>query len=146
MFTGLIERRARIAARGLRGNAGKLVLALDAPLDDPTLGESVAVNGACLTLESVTDAGFLSFHVLEETFSKTNLGTLPLDSIVNLERAMRSGDRFGGHFVSGHVDAAVDVLAWSEIGHDITLTISIPSDLRSQIIPKGSVAIDGVSL
>jgi riboflavin synthase len=145
MFTGLIERYARIANRELRGNAGKLTLRLDEPLEKPVLGESVAVNGACLTLESA-EGDQLVFHVLEETFKRTNLGSLPLESLVNLERAMKSGERFGGHFVSGHVDAVVKVLAWSEVGDDITLTISIPSELQPQVIPKGSVSIDGVSL
>ena len=145
MFTGLIECRAAIASRELRGNAGKLQLTLDKPMDNPVPGESVAVNGACLTLETA-DASVLTFHVLEETFAKTNLGTLPLNSLVNIERAMRAGERIGGHFVSGHIDAIVEVLAWSEVGDDIALTIAVPDSLRTHVVSKGSVAIDGVSL
>ncbi|MCK5843386.1 MAG: riboflavin synthase, partial [Victivallales bacterium] len=145
MFTGLIEYRARIAERELRGNAGKLTLRLDEPLENSVPGESVAVNGACLTLER-SEGSLLVFHVLEETFKRTNLGSLPLESLVNVERAMKSGERFGGHFVSGHIDATVEVLAWSEIGDDIALTISVPAEFQSQVIPKGSVSIDGVSL
>lgn len=145
MFTGLIEQTAKIADRELRGNAGKLTLRLDKPLENPVPGESMAVNGACLTLER-SEGNLLVFHVLEETFKRTNLGSIPLEGLVNLERAMKSGERFGGHFVSGHVDAVVEVLAWSEVGDDVALTIAIPSELKSQVIPKGSVSIDGVSL
>jgi riboflavin synthase len=145
MFTGLIEQTAALASRELRGNAGKLIVELDKPLENPLPGESVAINGACLTLETA-DAAFLAFHVLEETFAKTNLGALPVGALVNLERAMRAGDRFGGHFVSGHVDATVEILAWSEVGDDVALTVSIPSALKNQVVPKGSVALDGVSL
>ena len=145
MFTGLIEDVAVLAGREIRGKAGKLTLELNEPLDSPLLGESIAVNGACLTLERF-DGNILEFHVLEETFAKTNLGILKLGSEVNLERAMPADGRFGGHFVSGHVDAVVEVLAWSEIGDDIALTVAWPSELRRQIIPKGSIAIEGVSL
>jgi len=141
MFTGLIERIGRLEARG----GGKLSVALERPLDNPILGESVAVNGVCLTLERF-DEKTLEFHTLDETLSRTNLAALPIGSRVNLERAMRADGRFGGHFVTGHVDAAVPVVEWTQVGADRELRAALPAEGRGLVFEKGSVAIDGVSL
>jgi riboflavin synthase len=145
MFTGLIEAVAEIAARDLRKKAGSLTLRLPAPLTDPVVGESIAVAGVCLTLEEAVGHA-LRFHALAETFARTNLGRLPVGAKVNLERALRLGDRLGGHLVTGHVDAAAPVLHWEDVGDDLALTVALPTELQAQVVTKGSIAVDGVSL
>jgi len=109
------------------------------------LGESIADNGTCLTVESFTD-GSVVFHTLAETLSRTNLGQLSKGSRVNLERALRLGDRLGGHVVSGHIDGTASVLSIGKSGDDIALTVALPADLACFAVMKGSIAINGVSL
>ena len=145
MFTGLVEKTAKLANREINGDAGKLHISISSPFESLKKGESIAVNGACLTLEQFSDE-LLIFHVLSETFKKTNLGQLPINSTVNLERAMSLGDRFGGHIVSGHIDTVSHVKMWEPIGDDWELHIFIPDHLKPYLIDKGSITIDGVSL
>ncbi len=145
MFTGLVEGVGEIAARKMRGKAGRLSVRTATPLANPVVGESIAVSGACLTLEEA-DGALLHFHALAETVSRTNLGRLPIGAKVNLERALRLGDRLGGHLVTGHVDAAAPVLAWEPVGDDLKLTVELPPELHLQVVAKGSIAVDGVSL
>ena len=145
MFTGLVETTGVFLGAAMSGKAGKLRLESETVLRDPEPGESIAVNGACLTLEKA-DGALLEFHVLEETFRKTNLGLLRRGSRVNLERAMALGDRFGGHIVSGHVDGTGKVLSLGRAGDDIVLTVSCTPDLRQYMVPKGSIAVNGISL
>jgi riboflavin synthase len=145
MFTGIIQTVANIADRKLSGKAGKLVVELKTPLANPVKGESIAVNGACLTLES-SSGNLLTFHVLQETFSKTNLGSLPTGSEVNIERAMSLGDRLGGHLVTGHIDAACTVKKLEKKGDDWVISVNYPKELGAFLVEKGSVAVDGVSL
>lgn len=145
MFTGLIEAVAELAGREIRQQAGRLTLRLTQALPDPVPGESIAVSGVCLTLEKAVGKTW-HFHVLAETFARTNLGQLPIGAKLNLERALRVGDRLGGHWVTGHVDAAAPVLGWTPIGEDLALTVALPPELRPQLVLKGSLAVDGVSL
>ena len=100
MFTGLIQQTGELRERALHGAAGKLLVRAERGLENPKPGESIAVNGACLTLEKA-EGPLLWFHVMQETFEKTNLGILAPGSILNLERALSLGDRLGGHLVSG---------------------------------------------
>ena len=145
MFTGLIEKMA--ACRSLETSGQQAKLVLENPFQDDALvvGESIAVNGACLTLER-HDSHALVFHTLAETLRRTNLGALKTDSLVNLERALRLGDRLGGHFVSGHVDATGTILACQRRHDDLELTVTIPDGADFPAVPKGSIAINGVSL
>jgi len=145
MFTGLVETTGRIVARSASMGAGKLSVKPDAKLSGLRKGDSIAVNGACLTLEKES-SGALVFHTLEETLKRTNLGAIPLGGVVNLERAMSLGDRLGGHLVQGHVDATAKLLSIGKSGADIELSAEIPESLAPYIIEKGSIAIDGVSL
>ena len=145
MFTGLIQQTGTIAARSMNGKAGKLTIRLKKPLEKPEMGESIAVNGACLTLEQANGTE-LVFHVMEETFNKTNLGSLPAGVEVNLERALRVGDRLGGHFVSGHVDGTGKILSFERVGDDMELRVELPPHIAGFLVPKGSIAIDGISL
>ncbi len=145
MFTGIIQSVAKIADRKMSGKAGKLVIDLGKPLTNPDIGESIAVNGACLTLEG-TSGSKLFFHVLEETLKKTNLGSLPKGAKVNIERALCAGDSLGGHIVSGHIDATCPVKSLRKKGSDLVLTVSYPPEMAVYFVEKGSVAVDGVSL
>ena len=145
MFTGLVETTATFLSANLSGKAGKLRLESAEVLSAPVPGESIAVNGVCLTLEKAAGA-VLEFHVLEETFRKTNLGLLRRGGRVNLERAMALGDRFGGHIVSGHVDGTGKILSLGRDGDDMVLTVSCTPELRQYMVPKGSIAVNGISL
>lgn len=142
MFTGLIQAMGRIARR----SGGKLIVKPDVPPEDPVRGESIAVNGCCLTLERASAEG-LEFHTLAESLRRTNLGTLPIGAAVNLERALRPGDRMGGHIVQGHVDTAAEVLECRRLADgDFALTVALPPAFAALVTEKGSVAVDGVSL
>lgn len=145
MFTGLIEKRAKFKSREISAGAGKLHVVTGSPFADLKRGESIAVNGVCLTLETFNNND-LTFHVLEETFRKTNLGEIEMDSGLNLERALAVGDRLGGHIVSGHVDTTSKVKSWTSIGDDWKLAIFAPAQIQPYLVEKGSIAIDGVSL
>ncbi len=152
MFTGLIEATAKLGevksqsfANGRQGKS--LAFALPSHWQ-VSLGDSIAVNGVCLTVANLEKKGFASFDVSDETLSCTNLADLQDGSLVNLERAMQLGDRLGGHLLSGHVDA-VGLLQAKESqadGHELSLELSIPASFRSLVIAKGSIALDGISL
>ena len=143
MFTGLIQQTGRLEQIAFQGEAGRLTLsaAFDTPLE---IGESIAINGACLTLvEHPGDK--LVFDVLRETFDKTSLRDKPPGAPLNLERALRMGAPLGGHLVSGHVDGTGELRRVDSAGRDKALVVAAP-DLIADIVPKGSLAIDGVSL
>lgn len=143
MFTGLVQQIGRLERIAFQGDAGRL--ALSARFDSPLqIGESIAVNGACLTL--VEQRGeTLVFDVLRETFDKTALRDKSSGAPLNLERALRVGDPLGGHLVSGHVNGTGDVRRLEQAGRDKVLVVSAPS-LLPEIVSKGSIAIDGTSL
>lgn len=144
MFTGLIESVGTVKVLEPRGNdAARLVIEASFA-DELSLGESVAVNGCCLTVTG--KEGGVSFDLLVETLNRTNLGTLKSGSRVNLERALRADGRFGGHFVQGHIDTTAEVLSAEPKGNDLNLVISIPREGVRYFIEKGSIAVNGVSL
>ena len=144
MFTGLIEAVGTVSVLEPRGEeAARLVL--DSPFAcELALGESVAVNGCCLTVTGKDDG--ISFDLLMETLNRTSLGDLKAGSRVNLERALRADGRFGGHFVQGHVDTTAEVLAAERKGQDLKLEIAIPGGGAHYFIEKGSIAVNGISL
>ena len=142
MFTGLVQGLGKIISR----SGGKLVIHPDFEISEPVYGESIAVNGCCLTLEDFS-AGNLTFHTLEESLRRTNLGSLPIGSAVNLERALRLGDRLGGHIVQGHVDTAAKVLECSRTSDgDFKFAVELDPQFANLVVVKGGIAIDGVSL
>ena len=143
MFTGLVQQTGILKSRS--GN--KIVIHADKAWDDLVYGESIAVNGCCLTLERETAPGVMEFHTLNETLKRTNLGALATGSRVNLERALRLGDRLGGHIVQGHVDVAAEVLELKKLeGGDVELLISLPEADAALVVEKGGICVDGVSL
>ena len=142
MFTGLVQKLGRLERIALSGGSGRLAVAADFP--NPEIGESIAINGVCLTL-TAHSAGRLEFDVLRETLDRTALGGKTIGAPLHLERALRMGDAVGGHWVSGHVDGTGTVVSCEAAGRDHILTVRAP-DLLTGIVYKGSVALDGVSL
>lgn len=147
MFTGLVETTGTVVALEQKGNSASLTLAAGPLATEVVEGESVAINGCCLTVTTIDlSAQTLRFDLLAQTLRVTNLGDLQAGSIVNLERAMSIGARFGGHFVQGHVDTTARILDWSEHGQDHRLEVELPTEFRGLVIPKGSICLDGISL
>jgi riboflavin synthase len=143
VFTGLVEAVGHIQARTESSEGQRILVKSD--LGEWVLGESVAVNGVCLTVSEAERGGFYA-DVSAETLSRSSLGRLATGSPVNLERALRVGDRLGGHLVSGHVDAVIQLLSAVHVGEAIRMTFELPADLVQYVAPKGSVALEGVSL
>ena len=145
MFTGLVEGTGQVSA--LSTLKGSTRLTIDAgPLAKGTLmGDSVAINGCCLTVTSI-DHAHLGFDLLAETLACTNLGHLRPGSMVNLERALPAQGRYGGHFVTGHIDATGVIRGWEQKGDDYELRIGIDPKQGIYLVPKGCIAVDGISL
>ncbi|MDD5303473.1 MAG: riboflavin synthase [Elusimicrobia bacterium] len=140
MFTGIINHLGKIEKRTATG------LTVKAGIPKPRLGASIAVNGVCLTLVK-TKNGSHSFDVGPDTWKRTNLGALQTGQSVNIEPALRHGDELGGHFVTGHVDAAADVISLEPWGEGFwRLRVELPRIIRGLVAVKGSIAIDGISL
>lgn len=147
MFTGLVETTGTVIALDLRGESARLTLKVGPMAADLADGESVAVNGCCLTVTEIrASEQTASFDLLAQTLRVTNLGDLQTGSLVNLERALAVGARLGGHFVQGHVDATARILDWSQHGNDYRLEVELPAEFRGLVIPKGSICLDGISL
>jgi riboflavin synthase len=142
MFTGLVETTGILRRRSGKPVARAFIETDIGPL---TLGESISVNGACLTVDRIVEKGFEA-DMSSETLSRTTLGSLRLPSRVHLERATPLGGRMGGHMVLGHVDGVATVAAVSPIGDATRFEVRAPSELARYVAPKGSIAIDGVSL
>lgn len=145
MFTGIVE-EIGLVKEIIPGNKSiKLTIKCEKIMDDVKVGDSIAVNGICLTVTSL-DNGAFTADVMPQTMRKTNLGNLRTGEKVNLERALRPVDRMGGHIVSGHIDGTGVILSKEEEDNAIWLEISAPSDILKYIVVRGSVALDGVSL
>ncbi len=144
MFSGIVERVGRVV--GAEPEAGGARLKIRAGFARPPVpGASVSVNGVCLTVERVEGECFEATAV-PETLRKTNLGSFSAGRRVNLERALKVGDELGGHWVQGHVDAKASIASVVRSGADVLVGIEIPEELRAYVAPKGSIAVDGVSL
>ena len=147
MFTGIIERTAAIATVSTQPSFKRLQL--EVPWTDIRDGESIAVNGVCLTIAKI-QSDLVSFDVIPETLAKTNLGRLAPGDLVNLERSLRVGDRFDGHFVQGHVDGTAPIIeritGLGTEGGEWRIVAEAPAELAKFLVPKGSVCLDGVSL
>ena len=146
MFTGLIEGVGRLAARDARGGDARLRIEVGTlPFDGVALGESIAVNGVCLTVVAFDDVAFEA-DASNETLALTTLGALPVGRPLNLERAMRPTDRLGGHLVSGHVDGVGRVESFADDARAQRWRFIAPAALLRYVAQKGSICVDGVSL
>ncbi|MBQ0051360.1 MAG: riboflavin synthase [Treponema sp.] len=144
MFTGIVEGLGCVES--ISHGTSSLALAIKCDFaKELVLGESVAVNGTCLTVTSMTETSFTA-DVTPESFRRTSLGELGSGSFVNLERAMKADGRFGGHIVSGHVDGTGKILSAQKEENAVNVFVSVPSSLGKYIIEKGSVCVDGISL
>ncbi|MES2692147.1 MAG: riboflavin synthase [Verrucomicrobiota bacterium] len=145
MFTGIVEETGQVLAFEPRAEAWSLTIAARVALEDLAAGDSIAVNGCCLTATQ-SDATTLRFDVLEETRRLTNFTALKPGAKVNLERSLRFGGKVGGHFVTGHIDAQGEIEAFEARGKDFYLRVRVPDNATRYIVHKGSIAVDGISL
>jgi riboflavin synthase len=145
MFTGLIEEVGSVTAVGAGKNGNQLKIAAPRVAKKMRRGDSLAVNGCCLTLNS-RRGDELIFDLLEETIARTNLKNLKRKRPVNLERALAVSDRFGGHFIQGHIDCVSPVIACLKSGSDFRLEIELPDPFAHYVARKGSIAVNGISL
>ena len=145
MFTGLIEEAGKVVATRSSDYGTKLEVVAPRIAREGRIGESIAVNGCCLTLTS-RRSDRLSFDLLEETLGRTNLKKLQQKSRLNLERALRADGRLGGHFVQGHVDCVSRIIAFERKGADFRLEVELPENSRHYVASKGSITVNGISL
>ena len=145
MFTGLIEEVGTVVAVSAHDHGTKLEIAAPGTAKHVRPGESIAVNGCCLTLTSSRDE-CLSFDLLQETIARTNINNLQQNGAVNLERALRADGRLGGHFVQGHVDCVAPIIAFDAKDADFRLEVELPENSRHYVASKGSIAVNGISL
>ena len=145
MFTGIVEECGTVLDVLKNGVYGSVQIQASTVLEGTKTGDSIAVNGVCLTVTKLTKSSFTA-DVMAETFRRTNLGNLGKNSRVNLERAMAADGRFGGHIVSGHIDGTGIISRIKEEGNAVWIYISAPQSILNLIVEKGSVAVDGISL
>jgi len=141
LFSGIVETLGEIRAR----DAGRIEIAPNTPFPELETGESIAVDGACLTVAASSSDSFIA-DVMPETLHRTILGSLTVGTVVNLERALQVGDRLGGHMITGHVDATGIATALREDSNARWVTIAAPSDVIDLVAEKGCIAVDGISL
>lgn len=146
MFTGIVKSLGRIDAWSSTSTGRRLAVALPAPIADLEIGESIAVNGVCLTVEDDARPERLTFYLSDETINRSTFAQLKPGDAVNLERALRADERLGGHLVSGHVDGIGKIHRWEMQGEAWTLEVDFPEALAPFIAVKGSICIDGISL
>ena len=145
MFTGIIEETGTVRHVSLHGNSGSIQIGAELVLAGTKPGDSIAVNGVCLTVTTLDKKGFTA-DVMAETLRRSNLGQLKAGDMVNLERAMPADGRFGGHIVSGHIDGTGTIAALEQEGNATWVYIHTSPDILNLIVEKGSIAIDGISL
>ena len=149
MFTGIVEEAGSVISIEAGESSIRLVVEASMAGNKARLGDSIAVNGCCLTLVSIRRRGrkrTLAFDLLAETWRRTSIGDAKVGALVNLERSLAFGDRIGGHFVTGHVDGTGVIRRWERDGRDHVLDVEAPAPLRRYLVQKGSIAVDGISL
>jgi riboflavin synthase len=149
MFTGIVEETGTVER--IKPSAKSIELTIRAALTARGLkvGDSLAINGCCLTVVKISSRGkskLLQFDLLKETWERTNFQFASKGSLVNLERPLRTDGRLGGHFVTGHIDGIGRIIRWERMGQDHVLDVAAPTEVMRYIIPKGSIAVDGISL
>ena len=145
IFTGIIEELGVVKSIAIKGASGCITIKAKKVLEGTQLGDSIAVNGTCLTVTSINSDGF-SADVMAETVKRTSLSQVGKGDLVNLERAMILNGRFGGHIVSGHIDGTGTITKYTKEENAIWVTIKAPDEILDLIVEKGSICIDGISL
>jgi riboflavin synthase len=146
MFTGIVEEVGTVRAVEHHGNHVRLAVGCATVTQDTSLGDSISVNGCCVTVTALPAEGGFTADLMGETLDRTAIGALQPGDRVNLERALRAGDRLGGHLVQGHVDGVAEVLAVEPRQDWTVMTCSLPSNLARYVVEKGSITVDGTSL
>ncbi|MBE3009324.1 riboflavin synthase [Microbispora sp. NEAU-D428] len=146
MFTGIVEELGEVVALEPRGDSARLTVRGPVVTADARHGDSIAVNGVCLTVAGAAEGDSFTADVMKETLDRSSLGALRPGSRVNLERAVRADQRLGGHIVQGHVDGTGEVLSREPGEHWEVVRLSLPANLARYVVEKGSIAVDGVSL
>ena len=145
MFTGIVEEAGVVQAVTRRGKGWSLEVEVGGIAAGVKIGDSVAVNGCCLTVTEAKGKKLI-FDLLDETKEKTNLQSAQVGTRVNLESSLRADGKVGGHFVTGHIDGTAEVVKWGRSGEDWELEAEVPAGMERYVVPKGCVAIDGISL
>ncbi len=145
MFTGLVEETGALVSLDRSETGAHLTVHAPLVSGDAAIGDSIAINGCCLTVV-IREGEMLAFDLLAETLARTNLGDLAIGASVNLERALAANARLGGHFVQGHIDCTAKVLALEPHGADHRIEIALPAEFAHLVAFKGSIAVDGISL
>lgn len=145
MFTGLVEGTGQVVSFRAKGEETRLTIDAGSLAEGAKIGDSVACNGCCLTV-TLIEGPELGFDLLAETLNATNLGSLKPGARLNLERALPAQGRYGGHFVTGHVDATGVIRKWEQVGKDYELRIGVTEAQGAYLVPKGCIAVDGMSL
>lgn len=145
MFTGIVEELGKIRNINMRGNSGQITIHADKVLEGTKIGDSISVNGICLTVTSLEKEGFTA-DIMAETVRRSNLNCIKKGDAVNLERAMSADGRFGGHIVSGHIDGTGKITGLKKEENAVWVTIETSEKVLQLIIEKGSICIDGISL
>ncbi len=145
MFAGMIQEIGVVGSAGKRAEGLRLEIRCPRTASEAAIGDSISVDGACLTVEELVPGGFVAF-ASGETLVKTTLKEIKRGAFVNLEQALRLGEKIGGHLVQGHVEAVAEVTVLKRTGEGATLAVRLPGDLMEAVAPKGSIAISGVSL
>lgn len=145
MFTGIIEELGVVDSITKKSSSGVLFIKADKVLEDTSEGDSISVDGACLTVIH-NHNGILAFDVLNETLDKTNIGKLKISNRVNLERAIKVDQRLGGHFVTGHIDCKATIKSKQNLGQTLNIEFDVDPKFLKYVVQKGSIAVDGISL
>ena len=145
MFTGIIEEVGQISYINKTKDLQSMSIKINKILDDAKIGDSISVNGTCLTITSI-DKDIFTVDIVKETLERTNLKFLHIENFINLERAMKASSRFDGHIVQGHVEGIAKILSINEYDDNFVLTLELPEKLSKYCIYKGSIALNGVSL
>lgn len=145
MFTGIVEEIGKVNSLSINGNSGQINIRAVKVLEDTKIGDSICVNGVCLTVIKIGRDCFTA-DIMAETARRSNLGKLKYGDFVNLERALQAGGRFGGHIVSGHIDGVGNILSKNVEENAVWVKIAADMDIIGLIVQKGSIAIDGISL
>lgn len=146
MFTGIVEELGEVTGRDVLSDAARLTIRGAVVTADAGHGDSIAVNGVCLTVAELLPGGLFTADVMGETLNRSNLGALRVGSRVNLERAAAVNSRLGGHIVQGHVDGTGQIVARSPSEHWEVVRIEIPAEVARYVVEKGSITVDGISL
>lgn len=145
MFTGIVEEKGKIKSLNISGKSGSISIEAETVLENTKLGDSIAVNGVCLTVTALSEKGFCA-DIMAETCRRSSLGRCKAGDVVNLERAMAADGRFGGHIVSGHIDGTGTIKSMVREENAVLIKIGADNKITRLIVEKGSICIDGISL